>query len=77
MDLEIGKITSKGQTTIPASLRKALNLAAGDQVVFESHGDAITIRKVKPLDIEYYKAIQASFSSEWNSPEDSEAFDDL
>lgn len=77
MQTEIGKITAKGQTTIPASLRKALNLSSGDEVIFESDGDAIKIRKARPLDIEYYKAIQASFSSEWNSPADAEAFDDL
>lgn len=77
MQTEIGKITSKGQTTIPASLRKELNLAAGDEIIFEHKNDTITIRKATPLDIEYYKAVQASFASEWNSQEDAEAFDGL
>jgi AbrB family looped-hinge helix DNA binding protein len=77
METVIGKITSKGQTTIPASLRKALNLSAGDEVIFESSDDIITIRKAQPLDIAYYKALQASFSSEWESPEDDEAFNEL
>lgn len=77
MQTEIGKITSKGQTTIPAALRKELNLMPGDEILFEREGDKITIRKAAPLDIEYYRAIQAAFSSEWNSPEDEDAFDDL
>lgn len=77
METVIGKITSKGQTTIPASLRKALNLSAGDEVIFESNDDIITIRKAQPLDIAYYKALQVSFSSEWESPEDDEAFNEL
>ncbi len=77
MHTETGKITSKGQTTIPAPFRKELGLRPGDEVIFEREGDRLTMRKAKPLDIEYYKAIQASFSSEWGSPEDQEAFDDL
>lgn len=77
MHTEIGKITAKGQTTIPAIIRKDLNLSAGDEIVFEREGDKVIIRKAVPLDIEYYKAIQASFSSEWLSPEDEEAFNDL
>ena len=77
MSTEIGRITSKGQTTIPVGLRKKLNLTPGDEVVFEQEGDKITIRKAVPVDIEYYRAVRVSFSSEWNSPEDDEAFHDL
>lgn len=77
MNLEIGKITSKGQTTIPAILRRELKIAPGDEVIFELEGEKITLRKASPLDIEYYRAIQASFSSEWDSPEDEEAYNDL
>lgn len=49
MQTEIGKITSKGQTTIPAVLRKELNLMPGDEIMFEREGDKITIRKAAPL----------------------------
>lgn len=77
MQTEIGKITSKGQTTIPAIFRKELNLSAGDEIIFVYDDDKITIKKAVPIDVEYYKAIQHSFSSEWGSLEDGEAFDDL
>ena len=77
MDSEIGRITSKGQTTIPAALRRELNLAAGDEVIFRKEGNAILMQKATPLDVEYYRAVQASFASEWNSSEDNEAFRDL
>ncbi|MCM3714106.1 AbrB/MazE/SpoVT family DNA-binding domain-containing protein [Alkalihalobacillus oceani] len=34
MELISGKMTSKGQVTIPAEIRKRLNLKEGDQLVF-------------------------------------------
>ncbi len=77
MQTEIGKITSKGQTTIPALFRKELDLSAGDEIIFVYDDDTITIKKATPIDVEYYKAIQHSFSSEWGSPEDEDAFNDL
>ena len=37
---ERATVTSKGQITIPAAVRKALDLHQGDQVVFEMGGEA-------------------------------------
>lgn len=74
---EIGKITSKGQTTIPTALRKAIDLSKGDEIMFSTSGDKIIIRKVTPLDKAYYKSLEAGFSQEWNSAADDEAFNDL
>ena len=37
-------ITSKGQTTLPASVRRALHLNAGDRVLYEIQGDSVVIR---------------------------------
>lgn len=37
-------ITSKGQTTLPATVRRALHLKAGDRIVYEIHGDSVVIR---------------------------------
>lgn len=39
--LEISKVTSKGQITIPIEIRKKLNLKTGDKVVFIEEGDKI------------------------------------
>jgi len=38
-------ISTKGQITLPATLRKKLGLKAHDRVTFESEGEAIVIRK--------------------------------
>jgi antitoxin PrlF len=37
-------ITSKGQTTLPALIRRALRLKAGDRISYELHGDSVVIR---------------------------------
>jgi AbrB family looped-hinge helix DNA binding protein len=37
-------VTSKGQTTIPGKIRKALRIKPGDTLEFVVHGDHATIR---------------------------------
>ena len=39
----IATVTSKGQLTVPANIREALKLRAGDKVEFMIHGDG-TVR---------------------------------
>ena len=41
------KITSKGQTTVPRDVRRALGVEAGDRLVFESIGDEVRVRAIK------------------------------
>jgi AbrB family looped-hinge helix DNA binding protein len=37
-------ITSKGQTTLPAHIRRALHLKTGDKILYEIQGDSVVIR---------------------------------
>jgi AbrB family looped-hinge helix DNA binding protein len=37
-------ITSKGQTTVPAQIRRALRLKTGDRISYEMRGDSVVIR---------------------------------
>lgn len=37
-------ITSKGQATIPAPIRKKLNIEPGEKLIFESNGQMIYIK---------------------------------
>ena len=46
---QISRITTKGQVTIPKSLRKKMNLKAGDQVLFIDKGDDVVLKSVKTL----------------------------
>ena len=39
--MELARITSKGQITIPVGIRKKLNLREGDKVIFIEDGEKI------------------------------------
>jgi len=41
---EHAKITSKGQVTIPRSIRRLLGVDTGDSLVFESDGETVRVR---------------------------------
>lgn len=41
--MELAKITSKGQITIPIAIRKQLGVKDGDKVMFVQEGDKIII----------------------------------
>ena len=70
------RITSKGQTTIPRAVREKLSLRPGDVIIYEVTDDEVRLRKQGPLDLTYLRTVQATLS-EWDSPEDAAAFDDL
>jgi antitoxin PrlF len=70
------RITSKGQTTIPREVRERLSLRAGDVIVYEVDQEEVRLRKQVTLDMAYLRAVQTTLS-EWESPEDAAAFDDL
>lgn len=73
----IAKITSKGQTTIPADIRTALRVGPGDLLLWEVAEEGVArVRRVQPLDLDYLEAVQGTLS-EWASPNDEEAYRDL
>jgi antitoxin PrlF len=74
---QYAKMSSKGQVTVPADIRRALNVSQGDTLVWEttSQGQVI-VKRVEPLDLDYLAAMSGTLS-EWNSVEDDEAFRDL
>ena len=47
MILDLGKITSKGQITIPAEIRKFLGVSRGDRIIFERKDGDIVIKKAE------------------------------
>ena len=74
--MELAKITARGQTTIPKSIREAAGLSEGDVISFEIKGDHLVICKVTPGQDDYLKGL-SGILSEWVSPEDEEAWRDL
>ena len=77
MTTAVSKLTSKNQTTIPAPVREALGLSAGDLLSFEiMAGGSVMVRKWTPIDLEFALAVESTLS-EWATPEDDEAYRDL
>lgn len=74
--MQLAKITARGQTTIPKSIRQAANLDTGDVIAFEIEGDHLVVRKVTPGQDNYLEGLSV-IMSEWVSPEDEEAWHDL
>lgn len=76
MNKMLGKLTTKGQTTIPASVRKKLGLKPGDFVEFKLARNTVTLTKADRLDAAFLKLAEETFA-DWNSAADEEAFRDL
>ena len=67
-------ITSKGQVTLPVKVRKHLEVAAGDTVIFDFVGDKLVIRKdrnienyfntLPPLDVSYKEKLGEAIASD-------------
>jgi antitoxin PrlF len=75
----VTRLTAKHQTTIPAEVRRALGLKAGDHVAFSVEGKAVTLSKAEPRlsDDVAFRLMQAHTMRDWDTPEDDEAFRDL
>jgi antitoxin PrlF len=76
MSIQIAKITSKGQMTIPKAAREAVRLVEGDLVAVEVDGDRLLVRKLAGGRDPYLVGLEASLD-EWASPEDEAAWRDL
>jgi antitoxin PrlF len=76
MKRAISRLTTKSQTTVPKAVRTALRLAPGDAIVYEVEGSTVTLHRAERQDIAYLNALRVTLS-EWESPEDAAAFDDL
>ena len=70
------RLTSKYQATVPEKVRKFLGLEKGDLVAFELKKGEVRLKKLSPLDWQFAKSLESTFS-EWDSPHDEEAYRDL
>jgi antitoxin PrlF len=73
--MAISTLTSKNQATLPAIIRKFLGVSGGDKIDFEICDNAVVVKKVTPIDMEYLKALESTLD-EWNSEED-DAYNEL
>ena len=73
----IARISSKGQVTVPAEVRRTLGVKAGDVLIWDLDSkDKAIVRRARPVDVDYLTAVTGTLS-EWDSAEDDEAFRDL
>ena len=63
----ISSVTSKGQATIPADIRRQAGIEPGDKVRFSMDGDRIVIEKSQDVD-DLWNAAQSAMLGEWNNP---------
>jgi antitoxin PrlF len=62
-------VSRKGQTTLPAAVRKLLQVQSGDSILYEMENEAVRIRKATPLDLSWAKAVESTLT-EWSGPDD-------
>ena len=74
--MKVAKISARGQTTIPKSIREAAGLYVGDTLAFETDGEQVVVRKV-PWGRDGHLQGLSETMSEWASAEDEEAWRDL
>lgn len=63
------RVTSKGQTTIPAEFRHKAGIAGGDSVEFTYDEGRIVLTKVQPVD-HAWNAGQSAIMTEWDNEEE-------
>ena len=62
-------ISSKGQTTVPAAIRRFLDLHPGNAIAYEVDGDKVSIHKASKIDLEWARALERTLT-EWQDGED-------
>jgi antitoxin PrlF len=70
------RLTSKSQTTIPKRVRDRLRLKPGDFVNYEIDGDRAILSKAAAIGLTHLAELEKTLS-EWDTPEDAAAYDDL
>jgi antitoxin PrlF len=77
MKILVSKITTKGQATIPADVRRALKVAPGEHVAFRMNGGEVTLARARPVDLAYAQSLEATLADEWLAEEDEAAYGNL
>lgn len=74
--LQISRVSSKGQVTLPKKVREAIGVGPGDAIAYDVTKGVVTLRRLEPIDLGFHAAVEATLT-EWGSKEDDEAFGEL
>src|SRR3989344_5896137 len=68
MEIEITKMTSKGQVVIPQEIRERKKIAEGEKFIVYDHDDSIVLKRVKNLEsVKDVKKFERILSSMWKT----------
>ena len=68
MNVEITKMTSRGQVVIPQDIRQSKDLKEGEKFLVFDTGDSIVLKRVKNLEkAEDMDEFEKTFSSMWKT----------
>lgn len=71
--MNLSKVTTKGQATIPQPIRAMLGIAPGDIVGFVATEGHVLLTKLTAEEYAHYRLIDQTMT-EWSSPEDEDHF---
>ena len=74
--VQISRVSSKGQVTLPKKVREAIGVGPGDAVAYDVAKGVVTLRRLEPIDLAFHVALESTLV-EWGSKEDDEAYGDL
>ena len=74
--IQISRVSSKGQVTLPKKVREAIGVGPGDAVAYDVAKGVVTLRRLEPIDLAFHAAVESTLA-EWGSKEDDEAYGDL
>ena len=74
--IQISRVSSKGQVTLPKKVREAIGVGPGDAVAYDLAEGVVTVRRLEPIDLAFHAAVESTLA-EWGSKEDDEAYRDL
>ena len=74
--VQVSRVSSKGQVTLPKKVREAIGVGPGDAVAYDVGKGVVTLRRLEPIDLAFHAAVESTLS-EWGSKADDEAYSDL
>ena len=74
IEMKTLKITSRGQITLPKSIRDIVGLREGEKVLLLAYDDHIELMNERMMTA---LLSERSLSKEWNTPEEDEAWKEL
>ena len=74
--IQMSRVSSKGQVTLPKRVREAIGVGPGDAVAYDVSEGVVTLRRLEPIDLAFHAGLESTLA-EWGSKKDDESYGDL